>query len=136
MKPTRRTLREYWFDAGPPSRLALLRILVGGYALWCLVPRQEMLLNIARSDPRLFAPVGVVFGGPVEVEFLRVIIKFRYQLSGVLFASFFPLERVLDLGRRRTWQRRHHAPAQSEERLPDSSPGAPALSRAGHAALF
>ncbi len=64
-------LHDFWFEKAPPERLALLRFLVGAYALWYLVPRQHLFLKIAHTDPSLFAPVGVVFGSPVGPELFR-----------------------------------------------------------------
>ncbi len=43
----------------PASRLAVMRIMLGAYTLGYLGQRVRMLARMARSDPRLFAPVGV-----------------------------------------------------------------------------
>jgi hypothetical protein len=42
------------------TRLALVRVVVGGFSLAYLGRRRRMLARVARTDPRLFAPVGVV----------------------------------------------------------------------------
>ena len=81
MTPIHRTLRDFWFEAAPPTRLAMLRILVGAYALSQLIPQQDSLLKIAQTDPRLFAPVGVVFGGPIGLEL------FDWLLRGTIVAG-------------------------------------------------
>jgi hypothetical protein len=48
------------FARTPAARPAVLRVLVGGYALYYLTRRYSMLLKVARTDPALFRPVGVV----------------------------------------------------------------------------
>ncbi len=76
MKPIQQTLHDFWFEAAPPERLALLRILVGAFVLWYLVPEQDEFLEIAQAaDPRLFAPVGVVFHGPVSAELFHWLLR-------------------------------------------------------------
>src|SRR5262245_2539053 len=61
-------LRDFWFEPAPATRLATLRILVGAFVVWFFFTAQDSYLQVAQTDPRLFAPVGVVFGGPVSVE--------------------------------------------------------------------
>ena len=34
MKRTQQLLHDFWFEAAPPARLAMLRILLGFYAIW------------------------------------------------------------------------------------------------------
>jgi hypothetical protein len=51
---------KFWFPVTPPERLAMLRILVGGYALVYLALRFLHLTSYATHDPALFQPVGVV----------------------------------------------------------------------------
>lgn len=75
MKPIYQTLHEFWFEKAPPTRLALLRILVGAFTLWYLIPEQDDLLKVARSDLKLFAPVGVVFHGPVAAELFHWLLR-------------------------------------------------------------
>ncbi|MDQ3552818.1 MAG: hypothetical protein M3395_00190 [Chloroflexota bacterium] len=58
MNPILATERA-WFAPMPASRLAVMRIVVGAYTLGYLGQRVRMLARMARSDPRLFAPVGV-----------------------------------------------------------------------------
>jgi hypothetical protein len=52
-------LDKLWFMKTPPASLAILRILVGTYALLYLASRQSMLVRIAATDEALFAPVGL-----------------------------------------------------------------------------
>src|ERR1051326_5220523 len=82
--PVRRlsqSLEALLFPSAPATRPALLRILVGSYTLWYLVPRLDMLMKVAQSDHRLFAPVGVVFGGVVVPQ------VFRWLLHATLAAA-------------------------------------------------
>jgi hypothetical protein len=85
MKPIHQTVHDFWFEAAPPARLAMLRILVGAYALYYLVPEYDDLLKVAQSDPKLFAPVGVVFHAPIEVELFRWLLR-ATLLSAACFA--------------------------------------------------
>ena len=75
MKPVRQILHELWFEAAPPARLALLRILVGAYFIWFMVPEQDDYLKVAQTDPSLFAPVGVVFHGPIGLELFEWLLR-------------------------------------------------------------
>jgi hypothetical protein len=51
---------SHWFAAAPASRPAMLRILIGGYALWYVWDRRKMLHEMARGgDPKLYRPVGL-----------------------------------------------------------------------------
>jgi len=83
VKPIRQALDEFWFEPAPPARLALLRIFVGVYLCWYLVPELDDFVKIAQSDPRLFAPVGVVLHGPVGIEL------FKWLLQGTLLGAVF-----------------------------------------------
>ena len=73
MKPTRQILHDLWFEAAPPARLAVLRILVGLFALWYAGTGQDDLVKVVRTDPTLFAPIGIVFGGPPSLELFHWI---------------------------------------------------------------
>ncbi len=54
-----RKLEDAWFMPAPGSRLALLRILVGCFALYYVGNRYSMYLGIAGTDPQLYDPVGL-----------------------------------------------------------------------------
>lgn len=86
MKALGKAVKEFWFESAPAERPALLRILVGAYALWYLVPEYDDMLKVARSDPRLFAPVGVVFGGPVDPDLFAWLLR-ATLLTGVAFTA-------------------------------------------------
>lgn len=62
-----RSCHDWWFAAAPAERLAVLRLAVGGFALYYLGSRVEMFADVARTDPALFDPIGVVWflGAPI-----------------------------------------------------------------------
>ncbi len=98
MKATRQVLHDFWFEAAPPARLAVLRVLVGLFALWYAGTGQDDLVKVVRTDPKLFAPIGIVFGGPPSLELFHWIhwgvivgalcftLGLWYRLSAPLFA--------------------------------------------------
>src|SRR5919108_6439701 len=83
MKPFKQTVHDFWFETAPPARLALLRILLGGYLIWFLVPEMDDYVKVAKTDPQLYAPVGVVFHGPIAVPL------FEWLLRGTLLGAVF-----------------------------------------------
>ncbi|WP_350284816.1 DCC1-like thiol-disulfide oxidoreductase family protein [uncultured Croceitalea sp.] len=60
MKTIVKTLKERWFEAISPQRLALLRIATGCFSLWYLISRFEMLQNMIKNTSA-FDPIGVLF---------------------------------------------------------------------------
>ena len=96
-----RALDRFWFAGAPAARPALLRLLVGGYLLVYLGRRYGMLLRVARSDPALFRPVGVVAAleRPLPVGVFRgllgatllanvaFLLGWRHRQTGPLFAG-------------------------------------------------
>ncbi len=83
MKPLNQKLHDFWFESTPASRLGMLRILLGVFSIWYLVPELDDFVKVAKSDPRLFAPVGVVFGHPIG------IVLFDWLLLATLGAALF-----------------------------------------------
>lgn len=59
MKTLARKLQQFWFQPAPAERMAILRIATGGFALWYLLSRYEMLQKLSRSDVTMFEPVGL-----------------------------------------------------------------------------
>lgn len=54
--------RAQWlFPAAPPERLAVLRMLVGLFAVVYLVSRAPIYLSLADADPARFQPLGVLW---------------------------------------------------------------------------
>lgn len=89
----------------------MLRVLVGSFAFWYLFTRYDMLVRIGATDPSLYEPVGVAawFAVPIPPMVYQVLViaalvgcmafilgwRFRYQLTGLIFAPFFRVERLL-----------------------------------------
>jgi predicted DCC family thiol-disulfide oxidoreductase YuxK len=84
MKTINQTIHDYWFEPAPAARLGILRILIGGFAVWWLLMERDIFARIAHTDPSLFAPVGVVFGEPVDPELVPWLLRGTI-LAGVCF---------------------------------------------------
>jgi hypothetical protein len=80
-------LLRTWFAPAPAERLAMLRVLVGGYALVYLIVRATHLLSYAGLDPMLFQPVGVVSILPRPL--LPVVVQALVAASVALAVPFF-----------------------------------------------
>ena len=100
------TSADSWLLApAPPTRLAVLRVLIGGYCLVHLLATAPSLLQIARLRDEQFAPVGILswLSEPVSRGFVAaglavaaaagvaVVAGWRWRLSGPLFAVLFLL---------------------------------------------
>lgn len=59
LKRIQKTLDRFWFIELSPHRLAVLRLLVGAFALYYLCDYYDMLVRVGRFDPWLYRPVGV-----------------------------------------------------------------------------
>jgi predicted DCC family thiol-disulfide oxidoreductase YuxK len=81
MNATQGTLHDFWFEPAPPTRLAILRILIGAFAVWYVVTGQDDLARVTQTDARLFAPVGVVCHAPVGLELFHWILRGAICLS-------------------------------------------------------
>jgi hypothetical protein len=114
-----RAADAYWFERAPATRPAILRILIGLYILSYLLPRYRMYLKIARSDPELFKPVGVVshLERPIPVAVFRrlliatlvanvlFILGFRHRQNGPLFAGLL----LWVMSYRNSWSMIYHS---------------------------
>ena len=101
MNRVRHTLDEFWFPPAPAARLAVLRILIGGFALCLVGSHYSMWVEIGRSDPSLFAPVGPValLRHPVApgvnqaliaatlVANVLFLLGWRHRFTGPVFAA-------------------------------------------------
>lgn len=97
----RRAIDRFLFPVAPATRPAVLRIMLGTYALWYLGRRYRMLLAIARSDPATFQPVGVAssLDRPLPVAVFRrlllatllanlaFVLGWNYRYTGPLFSG-------------------------------------------------
>lgn len=96
-------LDAWWYHAVPASRLAMLRVAVGAYALvYCLV-RFPALTAVTRFHASEFAPTGpvVLLDAPLTAALVYApaalaiiagaafVFGFRYALSGPAFALLF-----------------------------------------------
>jgi len=87
MKPMNQRLYDFWFGPAPATRLALLRILVGVFILWWFIPRGEYddFLEVAQTDPILYAPVGLaVFHGIVDFQLFEWLLR-ATMITGLCF---------------------------------------------------
>ena len=93
---------DFWFEPAPATRLALLRICLGALIVSFLGPEYDSFIKIARhTDPRLFAPVGVVIHGIIPVGMLiwlqnatlLLAVMFTlglwHRITGPLFSGLF-----------------------------------------------
>lgn len=114
-----KTLDAIWFEMAPATRPAVLRVLVGVYVLWYLVPRYAMYMKMARSDPSLFKPVGVAshLKKPIPVWAFRgllvatlvanviFVLGFRHRQTGPLFAGLL----LWVMSYRNSWSMIYHS---------------------------
>ncbi|MEX0683609.1 MAG: HTTM domain-containing protein [Dehalococcoidia bacterium] len=94
-------LDRWWRTPAPATRLAVLRILVGGFGLGYVLLRAPHLAGYANFDDSQFAPVGIVsvLGGPLPGMVLRLLVAataiagvafvagWRFRISGPLFTA-------------------------------------------------
>ena len=90
----------YWLSPAPADRLALLRILIGAFALGYLAIRGVALVSVADFGDTQFEAVGVVnvLVAPLPAPLVRALVVlafasgiafllgWRYRVSGLLFA--------------------------------------------------
>jgi hypothetical protein len=79
---------RFWWTPAPPERLALLRMLVGGFAVGYLLIRWPNLVSYADFPERRFEPVGLanVLGEPLAGDVFRVLLV-GAVVSGVAFVA-------------------------------------------------
>lgn len=113
------TLHGFWFEALPASRLALLRIAIGGYTLLYLVQGLDMLVAIGRTHESLFDPAGVAafLNGPLPVDVFAAIVMativanvafvlgWRHGVTGPVFALLL----LVTLCYRNSWSTFYHS---------------------------
>jgi hypothetical protein len=76
MKRWLNAIEAWWFADAPATRLAVLRIAVGVFALQYLGLRYEMFMEIAATDRSQFEPVGLaaLLSGPIEPWLFQAIL--------------------------------------------------------------
>ena len=98
-----RAFDGYWFVPAPAARLALLRILIGTFALAYLAFGFEVLTDVDRFGALHFVPAAAqgLFATPVHRAFFHV----GAQLLNRLSAAMPPIR-----------QRRNHEPVADQQR--------------------
>lgn len=98
-----RAIDAFWYAPAPAERLAVLRVLVGAYALVYLLVRYLSLTTITRFHASEFAPVGPVelLAAPLSPWLVHALVLLaivsgaafvfgaRYRVSAPLFALTF-----------------------------------------------
>lgn len=111
-------MKDRWHEPIAPARLALLRIFVGGYAVWYVYTRQRMMARVARSDAELWEPVGPfrILGHPMDpvaadwmvwltlLSGVAFILGWAWRYSGPTFA----IALLLTLCYRNSWSMIYH----------------------------
>ena len=119
MKKLIQTLNKFWFTEAPATRLATLRIIIGGYALIYLAPRYGMFLGIGQTSPTLFEPVGFAsfLAAPLPVAVFQALViltlaanvafllGWRHRATGAAFAFLL----VFVLSYRNSWTMIFHS---------------------------
>src|SRR2546423_2722407 len=119
MKRVLRALDEFWFAPAPAARLAVLRILVGAFALGLVASQYAMGSETGPPSPALSAPVGV---GPLLhpplpprvneallaatlVANVLFILGWRHRFTGPAFAALL----VWVISYRLSWSMIYHS---------------------------
>jgi hypothetical protein len=112
-------IAAWWFTPAPARRLALLRLVVGLYALTYMGGRFNLHAAIAATNPSLFDPVGVVswLRAPLPVDVQRTImlltlafnvlflLGWKHRITGPLFAGLL----LWSLSYRNSWTMVFHS---------------------------
>jgi hypothetical protein len=112
-------LDTFWFAEAPATRLAMLRILIGAYALVDVGSRFRLFSNIADSSPDLFDPIGVIspLTSPMPAQAFQVLLVvtlianvvfllgWKHRVTGPLFATLL----LVTLSYRNSWSMIYHS---------------------------
>jgi hypothetical protein len=96
-----RLLDAFWFAPAPAARLAVLRILIGAFAFVLVADHYSAWVEISRTSPSLFEPVGVavVLDRPLPPEVFQglllaclaangaFVLGWRHRGTGPVFAA-------------------------------------------------
>lgn len=94
-------LDRFWFAEAPAERLAILRIVIGLYAVWLLQFRYGAILGVMSLPTNQFQPVGVMsfLGAPLPAQVVHAglllavvcsvlfVLGLAYRVTGPLFAG-------------------------------------------------
>jgi hypothetical protein len=100
----RAAFERYWFEPAPARRLALLRILSGGFALVHVLTRFPSLTAVAHFEPSQFVPTGLValLPGPLPSSVVIALVALTLLASvpfvlGMLYRFTAPVFALLFL---------------------------------------
>jgi hypothetical protein len=119
MRRLRQLLDRFWFADAPAARLALLRILIGLFALHEMVDHYWAWVKVGRTSESLFAPVGVVsiLDKPLPPEIFQVLLSiciivnvvfilgWQHRCTGPVFALLL----LFVLSYRNSWSMIYHS---------------------------
>ena len=94
------SLWRFWFQPAPADRLAVLRVFIGGYALWYVYTRWNLICDLAHKSGKLWKPVGLfrILGDPMDpvavdwmvaatlITGMMFVLGWMYRYSGPAFA--------------------------------------------------
>ncbi len=88
MKGALSRIDHFWYRPAPATRLAALRIIIGGFALGYVVIRGPYLMGYADFDASQFEPTGVtsVLSGTLPDDVLRALVAITI-VTGVAFVA-------------------------------------------------
>ena len=101
MRPLRESFHDFWFTPAPAKRLGMLRIILGAFICLWMWSELSDFIKVPYTDPRLFAPVGVVFHGPIAADLfpwavyatfglaILFTLGLWHRVTGPLFAGMF-----------------------------------------------
>ena len=112
-------LSDWWFEPAPATRLAVLRVLIGGWVIYYIGKRVDLLADVCRGDPMMFEPVGlahllskplppVVFDSSVTLLLILAILTVlgvAYRIVGPAFAILL----LAVLSYRNSWSMIYHS---------------------------
>ncbi|NJN35579.1 MAG: hypothetical protein HC817_16285, partial [Saprospiraceae bacterium] len=90
MKNILNKFNDFWFQAMPPERLAMLRIATGFFSLWYLVDRYKMMMDIVKIPDDLFEPVGLasLMTSPMPAEWFQGLLLVTIALNLMYILGF------------------------------------------------
>jgi hypothetical protein len=81
-----RRIQRWWYQSAPPQRLGVLRAASGAYALWYVLTRRNLILELSTGGEVLYEPVGVLrLLGAAPPDFVVQAVVYATIATGVLF---------------------------------------------------
>lgn len=90
MKKWINSLNSLWFTPMPAARLQIIRIITGVFSLWYLVSRFTLIHGLAKTNPSLYAPVGIMqlLGTPPSPWVITVLLLVTILLNIVFITGW------------------------------------------------